>query len=121
MLLRKALLVHFIFCCQLFCITSFGVCSPPKQQEPTKQTKANNNKNESFARRYLFLFLPIRSLVPGYQVEKASHKTVPQCTLTTISTRSPAQSQSGEYETLKNRPVLVSMQSCEGSMQSSGR
>ena len=30
-------------------------------------------------------------------VENASPKTVPQCTLTTILTRSPAQPQSGEY------------------------
>ena len=62
----------------VFCVTSFGVCTPPKHQETTKQTKRNDNKNqepcksESFASRYFFLFPSIRSPVLGYQVENAS-------------------------------------------------
>ena len=70
------------FAGRVFCVTSFGVCTHPKHQETTKQTKRNHNKNqepcksESFARRYFFLFTSIRSPVPGYQVENASPKTV---------------------------------------------
>ena len=40
--------------------------------------------------------LPVWGRICRY-VKNASPKTVPQCTLTTISTRSPAQPQSGEY------------------------
>ena len=52
------------FAGRVFCVTSFGVCTHPKHQETTKQTKRNHNKNqepcksESFARRYFFPFLP---------------------------------------------------------------
>ena len=41
-------------------------------------------------------------------VENASPKKVPQCTLTTISTRSPAQPRSGEY----HEDILVLCQFC---------
>lgn len=69
-----------------FCVTSFGVCTHPKHQETTKQTKTiNKNKNqepcqnESFASRYFFLFPSIRSPVPGYQVENASPNHFDPC------------------------------------------
>ena len=80
LLLRKTLLVHFVFCWQnFFVLRIWGVCTPSKHQETTKQTKTiNKNKNqepcqnESFASRYFFLFSSIRSPVLGYQVENAS-------------------------------------------------
>ena len=62
-----------------FVLRIWGVCTPSKHQETTKQTKTiNKNKNqepcqnESFASRYFFLFPSIRSSVLGYQVENAS-------------------------------------------------
>lgn len=62
-----------------FVLRIWGVCTPSKHQETTKQTKTiNKNKNqepcqnESFASRYFFLFPSIRSPVLGYQVENAS-------------------------------------------------
>ena len=58
-----------------FVLRIWGVCTPSKHQETTKQTKTiNKNKNqepcqnESFASRYFFLFPSIRSPVLGYQV-----------------------------------------------------
>ena len=62
-----------------FVLRIWGVCTPSKHQETTKQTKTiNKNKNqepcqnESFASRYFFLFPSIRSPVLGHQVENAS-------------------------------------------------
>ena len=73
LLLRKTLLVHFVFC-----ITYLG-CLYPFETPRNYQTKTiNKNKNEepcqneSFASRYFFLFPSIRSPVLGYQVENAS-------------------------------------------------
>ena len=78
-----------------FVLRIWGVCTPSKHQETTKQTKTiNKNKNqepcqnESFASRYFFPF-PLNT-EPGPRLP--SWKCVPQ----PFRARSPAQSQSGE-------------------------
>ena len=46
-------------------------------------------------------------------VANLSPKIVPQCTLTTILTRSPAQPQSGEYSFHKLKPQVISKHAYE--------
>ena len=79
------------FAGRVFCVTSFGVCTHPKHQETTKQTKRNHNKNqepcksESFARRYFFLFYLNTEPGPRLPSWECVPQNSQQSTLTTIS------------------------------------
>ena len=79
LLLRKTLLVHFVFCWQNLLYYVFGVFVPlrntkklPNKQKQLIKTKTRSHAKTKASLADIFLFPSIRSPVLGYQVENAS-------------------------------------------------